>query len=108
MVFRSRTAVSQKAFDDLVDDDTVLGMHTDQPTTMPRRTHCSKDRGIVRQKNTRIRHKKLERGHTLVHELIHLLLITVLKVGRDEMKAVIDACLALSFFMPCVHARGHR
>ncbi len=108
MILRSGAAVGEKAFDDLVDDDAVLGVHTDQPASLARRGHRAKDRRVVRQKHARIGHKQLERSDALVHQLVHLFLVAVLKIGRDEVKTVIDRRLALGLFVPRIDARGHR
>ena len=60
MILRCSAAVFECSFDDLVDDDAVLGVHADQSAARARRRHCPKDRRVIRQKHAGICHKKFE------------------------------------------------
>ncbi len=35
VILRGRSAILQKSLDDLVDDNTILGVHADQPAALP-------------------------------------------------------------------------
>ena len=51
VIFRSGAAVGKKAFDDLVDDDAVLGVHADQTAAL-RRPPTSRERSSRRRPET--------------------------------------------------------
>src|SRR5688500_18430617 len=90
MIFGSRTSIGKKAFDDLVDNNTVLGMHADQPAALACSRHRPKDRRVIREEHSGVSHKELKARYALIHEFVHLFLVAVFELGRDEVKAIVD------------------
>ena len=98
----------ESALDDLVDDDSVFGVHADQTATLTGGRHRAKDRGIVNQKHARIRHEHLEARHAFVHGGVEFFDLFVFELGSDQVKAVIDRRFPFGFLVPVVDAFDQR
>ena len=94
----------KRTFDDLINDNPILGVHANQTATRPGRGHRPKDRRIIDQKDARISHEHFEAGDAFVHHRIHLFDLSIFQLSRDQMKAIIDRALAFGFLVPVVDA----
>jgi hypothetical protein len=66
VVFRCRFALSERAFDKDIDDDSVLRMHADETTFFSGGAHGFEDRRVIDEKNSRVCHEELEARDTLI------------------------------------------
>src|ERR1051326_6082469 len=104
VVFRSRFALRECPFDEHIDDDSVLRMHTDQSAGFTCSRHGLENCPVVHEKYSRVRHKQFEAGYALIDELFQLGQTLIRQIGNDHMKTVIDCGLALGFREP--HIEG--
>ena len=94
----------QRVLDDLVDDNAILSVHTDQTAALSSRRHGAKDRRVVNQEHAGISHEQFEAGHAFIHHRIHLFDLPIFEFSCDQMKAIIDCALAFGFLVPVIDA----
>ena len=108
VILRRGASVRQSALDNLVDDDAVLRVHTNQTAALTGGRHRAIDRRIVNEKDAWIRHEQLETRHALIHHAPHLRQSFIFEISRDEMKTVINRRLAFGLRVPVIQCLSQR
>ena len=76
VVFRRGLPLGEGLFHQDVYDAAILGVHADQPPVLPGAQQGAVDSGVVYHEDARICHEQLEAGHSLVHQQVHLLILS--------------------------------
>ena len=90
------------SFNNLVDDNPILGMHADKAAPLTGGRHRTENRSVINQEDPGVSHKEFKAGNPLIHGSVQLLDLTVFQFGCDEMKAVVDRSFALRFSVSVV------
>src|SRR5262245_59982999 len=104
MVLRPSLPLSERALDENIDDDSVLGVHADQAALFSGRRHGLENCSVVDQKNARIGYEQLESRYTLIDEVTEFGDSLIRKIRDDHVKAVVDRRLAFRFSKPDVQS----
>ena len=102
VILRRRLPLGQRMFDDLVDDDAVLGVHADQTARVAGDAHGVVDRAVVDEEHARIGHEQFEAAHALIDHRLQLGQPFVGQIGANQMESVIDRRRPLGLRMPVV------
>ena len=108
VILRRRVSFLQSAFDDLVDHDSVFGVHANQSAALACGGHGAEDCCVVDEEDARIGHEHLEARHAFVHGCVEFFDLLVFEFGCDQVKAVIDCGLSFGFLVPVVDAFDQR
>ena len=72
VILRRSFSFCDRAFDDCIDDDAVLGVHADQAAGVACHAHRFVNRRVVDEKDSRVGHEELETRHALPDQVLHL------------------------------------
>src|SRR5262249_50788277 len=102
VVFGRGLSFGERALDEDVDNNTVLGVHTDETAGFTGCSHRFEDSAVVDEKYSRVGHEEFETRNALVDQRLELRQPLVRKVRHDHVEPIIDTRLSLGLGKPYV------